>query len=86
MIQLELFEESIEQKVERKIKYIEDKFEKVRRSLYARNSELIKLCDQQKNDIEILKSALCRCGLEIQISQNDFSFYKVTQVHDENRR
>ncbi len=75
MLQLEMFEESLEKKLERKIKSIEDKFEKVRRSLYARNSELMKLCDQQKQDIEILKSALCRCGLKINIGPEAATFY-----------
>lgn len=65
MIQLELFEESLDETVERKIKAIEDKFEKVRRSLFAKNAELTKLYNQQKQEIEILKAALCRCGLEI---------------------
>ena len=73
--QLELFEESIEEKVERKIRSLEDKFEKVRRTLYARQSELIKKCEEQSYEIEILKSALCRCGLKIEISNISPSFY-----------
>lgn len=77
MIQLEILPETLEEKFERKIKSIEEKFEKVRRSLYARNSELIKQYDQQKQDIEVLKSALCRCGLEVEISGDYVSFYMV---------
>lgn len=80
--QLELFEESIEEKVERKIRYIEDKFEKVRRSLYARQAELIKQCETQKQELDMLKSALCRCGLKVEISSNSVSFYTLKQTSD----
>lgn len=76
--QLELFEESFEEKLERKVKCVEEKFDKVRKSLYAKQSELLKLCEEQKYELEILKSALCRCGLEVKISGNSVSFYTLT--------
>ena len=58
--QLLLFEEPREQKLERKIQLLEELCERMRKSQYAKISEVKKEVYDVKNELEHLKLAICR--------------------------
>lgn len=60
MDQLLLFQETREEKLEREVRKLRDQCEKVRKSQYAKLSELKKLYIDQKHEIDTLKAAMCR--------------------------
>lgn len=59
--QLILFEETPEQKSERKILELRISAEKTRKSLFAQISDLKKKLNENEHKIDTLISALCRC-------------------------
>ncbi len=77
--QLSFLPETQEERFERRLKQIEDRMEKVRKSLYARNGELMKLYLEQKSRGDVLEAALCRCGLQIGITNNPITFYRIEE-------
>ena len=58
MEQLLLFENPID--VEKEIYKLKEQYDKTRKSLYAKNSELQKLINEQRQDIEYLKQCICK--------------------------
>lgn len=56
--------------IDERLRSLEEKYEKTRKSLYAKNGELTKRCMNQEHEIETLKSALARCGLKVGINQS----------------
>lgn len=60
MEQLLLFEESREEKLEREVKRLKEQTEKIRKGIYAKHGELYKLYLEQKQELDILKTAICR--------------------------
>lgn len=58
--QLLLFEESREEKLEREVQRLKEQSDKVRKSLYAKHGELMKLYLEQKHELETLKAAICK--------------------------
>lgn len=63
MGQLLLFEEPPEEKQERKIQTLEEKYERLRKSQHARISILQKEIKELKSDLEFLKSNICKGNL-----------------------
>lgn len=60
--QLELLLESREDRLEREVKMLREQCDKVRRSQFAKLSELKKQNDEVKYELENLKLALCKYG------------------------
>lgn len=60
-MQLLIFEETSEQYLERKVRYLENQIDKYRKGQFARISELAKLYQETKYELETLKSAMSRC-------------------------
>jgi len=58
--QLMLFEDSKEQELERSVNQLQKQVHSLRRGLFARNSELVKMYMENKYDLEILKRNICR--------------------------
>jgi len=58
--QLSLFEESKEEKLQREMKTLQDKFEKFRRTMFAREAEFKKMYHELKHEYEWLKLSLCK--------------------------
>ena len=77
--QLSFIPETVEERFEKRLKYVEDKFEKVRKSLYAKNGELMKLYMEQKNRADNLESALCRSGLQVGVTNQPVTFYMIEE-------
>lgn len=63
MKQLLLFKEEPEEKRERKILEIEEKYERLRKSQHARISTLHKEIKDLKFEVEFLKANICKQGL-----------------------
>lgn len=63
MEQLLLFEEPPEEKADRKIQTLEEKYEKLRKSQHARISMLQKEIKDMKSELEFLKSNICKGNL-----------------------
>lgn len=63
MQQLQLFPETIEDKCERKLKIMEDKYERLRKSQHARISGLQKKIDDLESQIELITSNICKGSL-----------------------
>lgn len=63
MPQLELFPEPIEKKIEREIDFLKEKNENLRKSQHARISVLQKEIKDLRNELEFLKSHICRNDL-----------------------
>lgn len=63
MKQLLLFEEPPEEKTDRKIQNLEEKYDKLRKSQHARISILQKEVKDLKSDLEFLKSNICKGNL-----------------------
>lgn len=59
-MQLLLFEESKEKKLEREVQKLREQSEKVRKSLFAKYGHLYKLYLDQKYEMDTLKEAMCR--------------------------
>lgn len=68
--QLTFWEETSEEKLERRMTALEDRLLKTMRSQYAKIGELTKKCSDQEHELEILKSAMARCGLKISLKSN----------------
>jgi chaperonin cofactor prefoldin len=58
--QLLLFAETKEEKLERQVKRLQEQCDKIRKSLYARHGDLMKMYLEQKYEMEILKASMCR--------------------------
>lgn len=63
MEQLLLFEEPQEEKTDRKIQTLEEKYERLRKSQHARISMLQKEVKDLKCDLDFLKSNICKGNL-----------------------
>lgn len=61
--QLLLFEENIEDKHEKDMEFILEKYERLRKSQHARISYLQKDIKELKGELEFLKSYICKNGL-----------------------
>lgn len=59
-LQIELYEEPLEQSLLREVTHLREQSEKVRKGQYARIGQLQKMYDELKRDHEYLKAALCR--------------------------
>lgn len=62
-----LFEESKEEKLEREVARLREQCERVRKSQYAKISELNKLYQETRHEIDTLKAALCKSEYRISI-------------------
>lgn len=62
MLQLQLFPEPTEEIQERKILELEERHEKLRKSLHARNSMLQKEVKELRSEVEFLKGHICKGG------------------------
>lgn len=60
MQQLVLFEEIRSYEMEKKIETFEKQIGNIRRGLFARHGELMKLYLENKQELETLKKALCQ--------------------------
>lgn len=60
--QLLLFEESKEEELERLLHHLEKQMSNLRRGLFARNSELVKMYLENKYELETLKREMCKCN------------------------
>lgn len=60
--QLELLLESREDRLEREVKTLREQCDKVRKSQFAKISELKKLNDETRYELETIKMALCKYG------------------------
>ena len=58
--QLLIFEEKPEKKLQREVDELHAKYDKLRKGQYARLNELSKMFKEAKEDIDIIKSALCK--------------------------
>ncbi len=63
--QMALFADPKEDRLEREVENLRAQLERNRKSLHAKNGELMKLYLEQKRELEILKSAICRYGKDI---------------------
>lgn len=61
--QLPLFEESAEDKHNRQIQTLEEKYDKLRKSQHARITGLQKEIKDLKSDLDLLKSYICKGNL-----------------------
>jgi len=59
-VQLLLFEETKEEELERKVDDLKRQTDKMRRALFARHGELMKLYMEQRHELETLKAAICK--------------------------
>lgn len=59
--QLILIPETFEERLERKMKEIINQSEKVRKSQYAKITNLTKVLQETKHKLECLEESLCRC-------------------------
>jgi len=60
MIQLLLFEETQEEKLQKRMKELEDKLERQRKGQFAKIGALAKMYDETRHELEILKAAICK--------------------------
>jgi hypothetical protein len=60
MIQLEFWEETESQKLSKKCDLLERRIDKMRKSQFALISEIKKLANENKHDLEMLKSNICK--------------------------
>lgn len=58
--QLMLFEETREEKLFKKVQELEEKLDRQRKGQFAKIGALAKMFEETKNDLEILKAAICR--------------------------
>lgn len=58
--QLMLFEETKEDELERLLHHLEKQVTNLRRGLFARNSELVKMYLENKYELETLKRDMCK--------------------------
>lgn len=58
--QLMLFEETKEEELERLLHHLEKQVTNLRRGLFARNSELVKMYLENKYELETLKRDMCK--------------------------
>lgn len=63
MQQLELFPEPLEYKQQREFEYLEDKCERLRKSLHARSTRQEKRIAELENQLAFLMSKICKEGL-----------------------
>lgn len=63
MTQLLLFQDAPEETRESKIQTLEEKYDKLRKSQHARISGLQKEIKDLKNELDFLKSHICKSGL-----------------------
>lgn len=60
MIQLEFWPETESEKLSRKCDMLERQIDKMRKSQFALISEVKKLTNQNRHDLDVLKSAICK--------------------------
>jgi len=77
--QLTFWTETPEEKLQKRMDALEERMSKTVRSQYAKISELTKRCHEYEYEIEILKSAMARCGLKISV-KGDTSFYMIEKT------
>lgn len=70
-VQLPLFPETSEEKNQREIAELRRSCDKLRKSLYARNSDLAKAYTELKSELDWLKESICKYQ---KISTNQGSF------------
>jgi phage shock protein A len=58
--QLLLFPETLEEKTDRQLREMRAQNDKVRKALFARHGELVKMYLEQKHELETLKAAICK--------------------------
>ena len=63
MQQLLLFPETKDQQLERELKSLKDQTDRIRKSQYAKISAMEKKYSEIQHELETLKMALCRCGV-----------------------
>lgn len=59
-LELPLYEEDVTHRIDREIERLNQKHERVRKSLYAKNAELIKMCNELKKELEFIKHHICQ--------------------------
>lgn len=59
-MQLELFEEPRDMRIDREIAELKSQINSLRKGLFARHSELAKMYSHLEHEFETLKQALCR--------------------------
>ncbi len=59
-IQLLLFPETKEEELERRLEDLKRQTDKMRKALFARHGELMKLYLEQRHELETLKEAICK--------------------------
>jgi hypothetical protein len=64
-LELPLLLEDPETRVNRAIDTLETRFEKNRKSLHAKNSEVLKIAYELREDVMLIKRMLCRDKLEL---------------------
>lgn len=60
MLQLCLFEETQEEKFDKRMKELEDKLERQRKGQFAKIGALTKMYNETRHELETLKSAICK--------------------------
>ena len=62
--QLLLFEETLEGKLLREVRELKESVNKIRKGQFAKIGELRKMCQSHHDDLEIIKSGLCKNELK----------------------
>lgn len=78
MRQLSLFEESLDQKFERELNNLKGQYEKMRKTFFAKHSELMKLCLDQKHELDTLRTALCHNSI---LKDETYEKYKISAIN-----
>ncbi len=60
MQQLQMFPESVQERLEREVIKLREQQDKVRKSQFAKIGELKKMYEETRHDLDTLKSAICR--------------------------
>ncbi len=79
--QLTFWNETPQEKIEKRMTALEERVNKTIRSQYAKIGQLTKQCLDYENELEILKSALVRCGLRVTV-RGDTSFYMIESKNE----
>jgi hypothetical protein len=61
-MQLYLFEESKEERLTREVQKLREQCENVRKGQFAKIADLMKVINETKTELEMLKSCLCRAN------------------------
>ena len=60
MLQLTLFEETAEEKLNKRLKELEDKLDRQRKGQFAKIGALTKMYEEARFDLELLKANICK--------------------------